>query len=92
MHNSQSSSAGFQVNSTQVMVGAALLGAGGLIGMAGLIVGGHALMSSTRRWFHELEVPPTQVVKQKWDQTKSATMAGAQAWHSPNGMQTHSRA
>jgi hypothetical protein len=92
MHNSQSSSAAFQVNSTQVMVGAVLLGAGCLIGMAGLIVGGHAMMSSTSRWFRELEVPPGEVVKHKWDQTKAATMAGAEAWHSANGMHAHSRA
>jgi hypothetical protein len=92
MHNSQSSLAGFQVNSTQVMVGAVLLGAGGLIGMAGLIVGGHAMISSTRRWFRELEVPPTEVVKHKWDQTKAATMAGAQAWHTSNGMHAQSHA
>ena len=90
MHNSHSSSAGFQMNSTQVVVGAVLLGAGSLIGMAGAIVGGHALMSATLRWFRELEVAPTEVAKQKWNQTKAATTAGAQAWHSGNGIHAHS--
>jgi hypothetical protein len=92
MHNSHNSSAGFEMNTTQVMVGAVLLGAGCLLGMAGMIIGGHALMSSTNRWFKDLEVPPTEVVKHKWDQTKAATMAGAQAWHSANGMHASSRA
>ena len=92
MHISQSSSAGFQMNTTQVMVGAVLLGAGCIIGIAGMITGGHALFSSTSRWLRELEVPPTEVVKHKWDQTKAATTAGAQAWHSADGMHAQSRA
>jgi hypothetical protein len=92
MQNSQISSAGFEMNSTQVMVGAVLLGAGCMISLAGMIVGGHALMSSTNRWLRELEVPPSEVVKHKWDQTKAATTAGAQAWHSANGMHAGSRA
>jgi hypothetical protein len=92
MHNSDSSSAGFQVNTTQVMVGAVLLGAGCMLGIAGMIVGSGALISSCSRWLRELEVPPTQVVRHKWDQTRAATTAGAQAWHSANGIQARSRA
>jgi hypothetical protein len=92
MHNTDSSSAGFQVNNTQVMVGAVLLGAGCMLGIAGMIIGSHALVSSCSRWLRELEVPPTQVMRHKWDQTRAATMAGAHAWHSSNGIQAHSRA
>jgi len=90
MHNSSSSSAGFQMNRTQVTVGAVLFGAGCLIGLAGAVVGGSALFNACQRWFSELEVPPTEVVKQKWDQTKAATLAGAHAWHSANGVHAHS--
>jgi hypothetical protein len=90
MQNSQDSSAGFQLNSTQAMVGAVLVGAGCVIGMAGAVIGGSALMSAINRWFHELEVPPQEVVKHKWSQTKAATQAGAHAWHSSNGMHAHS--
>jgi hypothetical protein len=86
MQNSHSSLAGFQMNRTQAMVGAVLVGAGSLIGMAGAIIGGQALMSAMTHWFRELEVPPQEVVKHKWSQTKAATHAGAQAWHSTNGM------
>jgi hypothetical protein len=89
MQNSNMS-AGFQMNSTQAMVGAVLVGAGCMIGMAGAIIGGHALMSAANRWFRELEVPPQDVVKHKWSQTKAATQAGAQAWHSANGVHAHS--
>jgi hypothetical protein len=90
MQNTQSFTPAIKVNSTQAVVGAVLVGAGCLMGMAGAIVGGHAILSATRRWFRELEVPPTEVVKHKWNQTKAASTAGAQAWHGSNGMKAHS--
>ena len=90
MHNSHSSSAVFQLNTTQAMVGAVLVGAGSLIGMAGALVGGLAVLNGARRWPRELDVPPTEVVKHKWSQTKAATQAGAQAWHGSDGIHAHS--
>ena len=92
MKNGQNQSAsGFQLNSTPMIVGAALIGAGSLIGLSGLIVGGASMVSATRRWFRELEVPPSEVVKHKWSATKAATRAGASAWqqHHNNGVHTH---
>jgi hypothetical protein len=91
MKNDQSYSAsGFQLNTTPMIVGAALIGAGSLIGLSGLIVGGAAMVSATRRWLRELEVPPSEVVKQKWGQTKAATHAGTSAWHQHHdGVHTH---
>jgi hypothetical protein len=81
MKNGQSSSSGsFQLNTTPIFVGAALIGAGALIGLSGLILGGTAMASATRKWMRELEIPPTEVVKQKLGQTKAATTAGASAW------------
>lgn len=86
--NMNSPSGRFQLNSAPIVVGAVLIGVGGLIGLSGLIVGGSAMMSATRRWFRELEVPPSEVVKQKLGQTKAATVAGATAWqHHHNGVQ-----
>lgn len=90
MQNSYSSSAGFQMNTTQAMTGGVLVAAGSLIGLAGAIIGGHAMYSAALRWFGELEVPPTEAVKQKWNQTKAATQAGATAWHGTNGVRAHS--
>jgi hypothetical protein len=94
MRNGQSNSYNaFQINTTPMIIGAALIGAGSLIGITGMIVGGSALFSATRQWFRELEVPPSEVVKHKIGQTKAATMAGASAWqqhHGANGMhRTH---
>jgi hypothetical protein len=81
MKNSQDSSpSGFQLNATPMIIGAALIGVGSLIGLTGLIVGGAAMVSATREWIRELEVPPTEVVKHKLGQTKAATAAGASAW------------
>jgi len=88
MENQQNSPvAKFQLNSAPMVVGAVLIGVGGLIGMSGLIVGSTALMSATRRWFRELEVPPSEAVKHKLGQTRAATVAGATAWHHHNGLQ-----
>ena len=98
MKNGQSSnghsstSTGFQLNGTPMIVGAALIGAGSLIGLTGLIVGGSAMVSASRKWFNELEVPPSEVVKHKWGATKAETHAGASAWqqhHHNNGVHTH---
>jgi len=91
MNNSQNHMPVFEVNTTQLVVGAVLFGAGGLLGLAGIITGSSAMMSACRRWFQELEVPPSDVVRHKWGQTKAATMAGAHAWqHHNNGIPAHS--
>jgi hypothetical protein len=91
MNSQRYSSTGFQLNATPMIVGAALVGAGALIGMTGMIVGGSHLFSTTRKWFRGLEVPPSEMVKGKWGQTMAATHAGASAWQQHhNGVQrTH---
>jgi hypothetical protein len=87
-----SSSTGFQLNGTPMIVGAALIGAGCLIGLTGLIVGGSAMVSATRKWFNELDVPPSETVKHKMSQTKAATVAGANAWKQHDDAQHRSNA
>ncbi len=88
-HVPSTSSSGFQLNGTPMIVGAALIGAGAIIGFTGVLVGASAMVSATRQWLRELDVPPTEVVKQKLSQTKAATTAGASAWqqHHHNGVQ-----
>jgi 4-hydroxy-3-methylbut-2-en-1-yl diphosphate synthase IspG/GcpE len=82
----------FHVDTTPMIVGACLVGAAAIIGMTGMIVGGTAIISATRQWLQELDVPPSEVVKQKLSQTKAATAAGASAWQRHNAMQQTSRA
>lgn len=70
-----------------MIAGAALIGAGGLFALMGVIVSGTAIAAACRNWLRDREVPPTEVVRHKWDQTKAATAAGTAAWQQHNGMQ-----
>jgi hypothetical protein len=74
-----------QVRSGPMITGAVLVAAGGLIVLAGLVVGGSHLLSATRRWIEEMEVPPSELAKQNWARAKAAALAGTAAWQ--NGTQ-----
>ena len=63
-----------------MITGAALAGAGALLVLAGLAVGGSHLFSATRRWIRETDVPPSEQARIKWAQAKSAAAAGTAAW------------
>ena len=67
------------------MIGSAVfVGVGGLLGLTGAIIGSSALLAATRRWVNQLETPPSELARRGWKQTKSATIAGADAWrHGP---------
>jgi hypothetical protein len=79
-HGQSSSPGGFQLDATPLVVSAALIGAGSLIGLTGLVVGGAAVVSAARRWFGQQDVQQVEVVKHKVSQTRAATSAGAAAW------------
>ena len=81
MKANELSGTGFRVESAPLRIGAVLMGAGALLGVAGFAVSSSALLAAALRWINELEQPPTEVVKQKWAATKAATSAGANAWH-----------
>src|SRR5580700_4841248 len=63
-----------------LITGGALIGAGALIALAGMAVGGSHVVSATRRWIKEMEVPPSELARIKWVQARSAAAAGAAAW------------
>jgi hypothetical protein len=69
-----------EVRTGPVITGAALFGAGALIALAGLAVGGTHLLSATRQWIRAMEVPPTEQARIKWAQAKTAAAAGTAAW------------
>jgi len=71
-----------EVKARPLIVGAVLIGAGAMTALAGLIVGGSHLVSATRKWVQEMEVPPSDLAKAKWAQAKAAASAGASAWRS----------
>jgi hypothetical protein len=57
-----------------------LLGAGSVLGVAGLAVGCAAAVVAFRNWYQRADLPPRELARLKWEQTKSAAGAGAGAW------------
>ena len=75
MPNKQSPA--FSLNSKQVIIGGALIGAGAIICLSGFAVSGSAFLAAIRGW---LEEPPSVVMRRTWAQTRKATAASARAW------------
>ena len=71
---------GPQFEAAPLITSAVMVGAGTLIVLAGLAIGGGHLAAATRRWVREMEVPPSELARQKWAQAKAAYAAGASAW------------
>jgi len=69
-----------QLRARPLITGAVLIGVGGMVALAGLIVGGSHLLAATRKWVREMEVPPSEMAKAKWTQARAAASAGASAW------------
>lgn len=69
-----------EVNSGTLMVGGILIGVGALVALAGVAVAGRHVFAATRAWIKDLETPPDQVARLKWEQAKAAAAAGQDAW------------
>jgi hypothetical protein len=68
-----------------LITSASMVGAGTLIVLAGLAVGGGHLLSAIRQWVAEMEVPPREQAKIKWNQARTAVAAGTAAWQNGPG-------
>jgi hypothetical protein len=88
--NTEKSSSFPTFKSGLLITGGSLIGAGALIALAGLAVGGAHVVSATRQWIREMEVPPSELARIKWGQARSAAAAGAAAWQ--NGVSAHDTA
>jgi hypothetical protein len=88
MMSNDASQGGIQVNRSLLVGGGALVGIGGLLGFTGMVLVGSALVSATRQWINQLERPPSEIARRKWQQARAAASAGAGAWR--NGPQTQS--
>ena len=88
MSNGENRTNGPQFRTAPLITSAAMIGAGTLIALAGLAVGGGHLLSVTRQWINEMEVPPSELARLKWTQARTAMAAGAAAWQ--NGPQSKS--
>ncbi len=69
-----------ELNSRLLMGGTVLIAVGSVLGLIGAGLGGAALIAAGRRWVRQMEVPPSQLAKQKWAKAKVATAAGVTAW------------
>jgi hypothetical protein len=69
-----------QVRPAPLMTGGGLVVAGGLLMLAGVIVGSVHVLLATRQWVREMDVPPSEAARMKLAQAKAAAQAGASAW------------
>ena len=69
-----------QVRSGPLVVGGILIGIGAVVAMAGVAVAGTHLAAATRAWIKDLETPPGQLARLKWEQARSAAVSGAATW------------
>ncbi|HVT70084.1 MAG TPA: hypothetical protein VHF26_20210 [Trebonia sp.] len=69
-----------QLSSGPLMAGGILIGVGAMIALAGVAVAGTHVAAATRAWMKDLETPPDQVARLKWEQAKTAMAAGATTW------------
>jgi len=77
-----------QLNRSLLVGGGVLVGIAGLLGFTGIVLVGSAVLSASRQWVNQLERPPSEIARRKWQQAKAAASAGAEAWR--NGPQTRS--
>ena len=69
-----------QVRSGPLMVGGILIGIGAVVALAGVAFAGTHLAAATRAWVNDLETPPSQLARLKWEQAKHAATTGSAAW------------
>jgi hypothetical protein len=80
MSNGENDRSGPRFRAAPLITSASMVGAGTLIVLAGLAVGGGHLVSVIRQWIAEMEVPPSELARIKWDQARAAVAAGTTAW------------
>jgi len=68
------------VQSGPLITGGVLIGIGTAVALTGLAIAGSHLVAATRAWIRELEIPPSELAKLKWEQAKTAAASGASTW------------
>jgi hypothetical protein len=86
--DSQPNGAWPQLQSAPLIAGGVLIGVGALVAIAGMAVAGVHVISATRAWIKELETPPSQLARLRWEQAKSAAASGASTWRAHPNAQT----
>ncbi len=78
--NSQSTGAWPELQSGPLIAGGVLIGIGAVVGLVGLAIAGGHVVAATRAWVKELEIPPSELARLKWEQAKTAAASGASTW------------
>jgi hypothetical protein len=86
MSNGENRRSGPQFQTAPLITSAVLVGGGTLIALTGLAIGSGHLVSATRQWISEMDVPPSELARLKWAQARAAMSAGTAAWQ--NGSQS----
>jgi len=68
-----------QLKAAPMMSGIVLAGIGAMICMAGMIVGGSAVASATRKWFRAQALESPEPAKTKWAKRPKMAMGGSMA-------------
>ncbi len=69
-----------ELQSGPLIAGGVLIGIGIALVVAGAAVAGTHAAAATRRWAKDLDVPPGELAKLKWEQARDAAVAGASSW------------
>jgi hypothetical protein len=69
-----------QLQSGPLITGGVLVGIGAVVALAGLAIAGSHVVAATRTWINELEIPPGELAKLKWEQAKTAAASGVSTW------------
>lgn len=78
-----------EVRSGPLMAGGILIGIGAVVALAGLAVAGTHVAAATRAWIKDLETPPDQLARLRWEQAKTAIATGAASWREHPNAQVH---
>lgn len=78
-----------ELRSAPLVTGGILIGIGALVALVGTAVAGTHVIQASRAWMKELETPPDQVARLKWEQAKSAASAGAASWRGHPNAKVH---
>jgi hypothetical protein len=78
--NSRSAGNWPQLESGPLITGGVLIGIGAVVAIVGVAIAGSHAVSATRTWINDLEIPPGELAKLKWEQAKHAAASGATTW------------
>jgi len=87
--NSESTGSWPEVESGPLITGGILIGIGAVVAFVGVAIAAAHVVAATRTWMRELETPPSQFAKLRWEQAKTALASGTSTWREHPNAQVH---